>query len=129
MSKKLLFNTSIQSSEPELDITYTYYVFDTSKVSGSTTVKFQDARNKDSTSWDKLTDWGDGIIDTSTSHTYDSDGIYTVKTKYSINGDDGAFGCLLADSNTKTMLVEVLNINCNIKYLRYFFMDVVMLCQ
>lgn len=102
-----------KQSEPviEIDDSYNYYVFDTSKVSGSTTVKLQDCRNSlgDTTTWDdKLTDWGDGTINTSKYHTYDSNGTYTVKTKYMINKTfDG-------DYNTQRMLTQCLNINKNI---------------
>lgn len=121
MSKRLLFNNAVESSEPDIDITYNYFVFDTSKVSGSTTVELQSYKYGDTTEWDGLTDWGDGTIDTSTYHTYSSDGIYTVKTKYSFNASNTALGCFFANSDTLTMLIEVLNMNCNIKCLEYFF--------
>lgn len=116
MSKKLLFNTSIQSSEPELDKNYNYYVFDTSKVSGSTTISLLSEIDEDS--WDELTDWGDGTIDSSQKHTYASDGIYTVKTKYTVCGKDSLddLRAYLYDEykNTILMLIKCLNVVPNV---------------
>lgn len=104
-----------------IDKKYNYFIFNTNKVSGSTTVKLQSYKYGDTTNWDGMTDWGDGTIDTSTSHTYSSDGIYTVKTKYSLQGSNDALGSLVADSDTRNMLIEVLNVNRNIKYVQYMF--------
>ena len=103
-----------------MDKNYNYFVFDTTKASG-TTIKLQSYKYGDTTEWDGLTDWGDGTIDTSTSHTYSSNGIYTVKTKCSFNSENSAFGSLLADSNTRDMLIEVLSVNRKIKYVQYMF--------
>ena len=103
-----------------IDKNYNYFVFDTTKASG-TTIKLQSYKYGDTTDWDGLTDWGDGTIDASTSHTYSSNGIYKVKTKCSFNSENGALGALLADSNTRNMLIEVLNVNRNIKYTQYMF--------
>ena len=78
MSKRLLFNNVTESSgDIEIDRDYNYYVFDTSKASGTTVSLLS---RIDGSSWDGLTDWGDGTIDSSQKHTYASDGIYTVKT-------------------------------------------------
>lgn len=108
--------------EETIDKTYNYFVFDTSKVSGTTTVILQNYRAGDTTAWDGLTDWGDGTIDNNTSHTYASDGTYTVKTKYMINNEslisyDDGFG----DNNTEKMLVECTNVNNNITKMIYLF--------
>lgn len=106
----------------DVDTTYNYFVFDTSKVADTTTVTLQDYRAGDTTEYDGLTDWGDGIIDSELTHTYDTDGIYIVKTKYMINdrifnSDTQSFG----DLNTKIMLVTCYNINKNITNFKCLF--------
>ena len=101
----------------EIDPLYNYFVFDTSKVSNSTTVTLQNYRAGDSTTWDGLTDWGDGTIDSNRSHTYASNGVYTVKTKYMIN--KGSTG----DSSTRLMLINCTGINSNITTASHMFAD------
>ena len=85
LGSKLVYGSAITNvpSEPstEIDPTYNYYVFDTSLDKDGTTVTLQNYRAEDETTWDGLTDWGDGTIDRSTSHTYANNGIYVVKTK------------------------------------------------
>lgn len=99
----------------EIDPLYNYFVFDTSKVSNSTTVTLQNYRAGDSTTWDGLTDWGDGTIDSNRSHTYASDGVYTVKTKYMINNNT------TGNSNTRKMLINCTGINSNVTTAMYMF--------
>ena len=108
-----------KQTEPviEIDDSYNTFVFDTSKVSRSTTVTLQNYRAGDTTEWDGLTDWGDGTVDTKLTHTYAIDGKYVVKTKWTINkGDDGS-----GDSYTHNMLTECKNINKNITNYNYLF--------
>ena len=113
LGDKLIYGNK---SEIVADDSYNIFVFDTSKVSTSTTVELSENRAGDTTDWDGLTDWGDGIIDNDEyySHRYASDGIYTVKTKYIwyLNNEE---------SHTKKMLIECTNINKNItNYYRLF---------
>lgn len=103
----------------EIDQTYNYFVFDTSLIEGVTTVKLYDNRSGDTTSWDGLTDWGDGTVDTLTTHTYSEDGKYTVKTKYALNNGNRFTG----NSNTKKMLTKCLGVNNNITQMKFFFTD------
>ena len=108
-------NLIYESIEENVGSEYNIFVFDTNKVSNSKKVTLQNYRAGDTTEWDGLTDWGDGTIDSNTSHTYASDGIYTVKTKYMIN--NGSTG----DGNTKSMLINCTGINSNITTARYMF--------
>ena len=100
--------TSIVEDSTTLDDTYNYFVFDTTLSTSSNTVTLKDNRAGDNTEWDGITDWGDGTSDTEVTHTYATNGTYTVKTKYMLNS-----GSTL-DSQTKTMLIECLGVNKNI---------------
>lgn len=97
---------------------YNYFVFDTSLVEDTTTVMLQNYRAGDTTIWDGLTDWGDGTINASRTHTYATDGVYTVKTKYMIHDSS-----LSSNDATRKMFVECANINKNIKVLMGLFYD------
>ena len=103
MSKKLLLVTKMY------DENYNIFKFDTTKTYGNKTVVLSTNRKGDNTPWDTFTDWGDGVIDTNTSHTYTNDGIYLVKTKYVL--DESGSG----NNNTKKKLIDCININKNIK--------------
>ena len=124
MSKRLLFNNVTESSgDIEIDRDYNYYVFDTSKASGTTVSLLG---RIDSSSWDGLTDWGDGTIDNKQKHTYATDGIYTVKTKYTIHGRDAFDDLQVSFSDeykrTALMLVKCLNVVPNVSVrLTYMF--------
>ena len=113
LGSKLVYGSAITNvpSEPstEIDPTYNYYVFDTSLDKNGTKVILKKYRAGDTTEWDGLTDWGDGTIDSNISHTYVSDGIYTVKTKHMINNDR-----YYDDNNTRKMLIECICVNNNI---------------
>ena len=108
----------VYSNEPAIiDDSYNYFVFDTSLFpeGSNKTIVFQAYDMVDET--DNLTDWGDGIIDSSQKHTYTKDGIYTVKTKRLINRMSGGSG----DSNTRKALIECLNISKNLTNYSYLF--------
>ena len=90
------------------------FTFDTSKVSGATTVTLQSYTGSDE-KYNGTTDWGDGTTDTSLTHTYATDGVYTVKTKYLINNST------TGDSNTRKMLTGCSAINSEISDYGYLF--------
>lgn len=108
----------VYSSGPviEIDDSYNTFIFDTSKVSGSTTVTLQNNRAGDTTEWDGITDWGDGTADTKLTHKYKTDGVYTVNTKYTVNKSD-----MLGDVDTRNMFIKCININRNITNCSYLF--------
>ena len=88
--------------EEVIDPTYNYYIFDTSKVSG-TNINLQaygDNNIGDFTYDYGTTDWGDGKLGGSI-HAYENDGIYTVKTRYRL-GNCGTEG---NNVNTRKMLI------------------------
>ena len=118
--KTVCINNKIvyQKQNDSINKSYNYFVFDTSKVADTTTITLKNYRAGDITDWDGLTDWGDGTIDSLTTHTYATDGIYTVKTKYMIHDSS-----LSSDNSTKKMFVECANINKNIKVLKALFYD------
>ena len=112
-------------SEPSTGINkaYNYFVFDTTKVndtesSAARSIGFREYRAGDETAWDGLTDWGDGTVNNEMTHQYAKDGIYTVKTKWAINGATATAGDILY---TGDMLIRCENINKNITSLDYFF--------
>lgn len=115
LGDQLVYGTNLDSL---INKSYNYFIFDTSKVSDTTTVILQKYRAGDTTTWDGYTDWGDGAIDTSTSHTYAENGIYTVKTKYMINNSNYP-----GNDKTRKMFTECININQNIKTCMYLFSD------
>ena len=103
MSKKLLLVTKMD------DDNYNLFKFDTSLTPKDKTVTLTADRRGDNTSWDGITDWGDGTLDTNTTHTYTNDGIYLVKTKYILDESNGR------NNNTREKLIDCININKNIK--------------
>ena len=111
-----LGHTLVYGSGP-INPAYNYYVFDTSLVEGSTTVSLYYYRAGDETEWDGYTDWGDGIVNTEYTHTYATDGIYTVKTKWMINYPYH----IVSDYTTFAMLTKCLNVNKNITEFRGLF--------
>lgn len=117
LGDNLVYGGETDTPVEEIDTSYNYFVFDTSKVKGTTTVILQRHRGGDNTEWDSLTDWGDGTIDSKYSHKYAEDGIYTVKTKYKIN--DNYYGG--GDTYTREMLIQCLNINKNMTSYFYLF--------
>ena len=120
LGSKLVYGSAITNvpSEPVPglvpDDEYNFYVFNVSSPA-YTTVFLQNDKAGDETEWDGLTDWGDGTINTERTHKYDTDGVYTVKTKYMIN-----YG-IYRNSSTVEMLIGIENINKNITSLSHLF--------
>lgn len=102
--------------------TYNQFVFDTSRAIDSFDEGFQpivtlrDYRAGDTTHWNGYTDWGDGTINKELTHKYTTSGVYTVKTKYTINDSYGSI-----TNNTSNMFIRCDAINKNIKDLSYLF--------
>ena len=116
-----------KQTEPstEIDKSYNYFVFDTTKVSGvessaAKNIGFLGYRAGDETTWNALTDWGDGTINTELTHQYAKGGIYTVKTKWAINGNSSGSS---SDNTLYTgyKLIRCENINKNITNIDCFF--------
>ena len=119
MSKKLLFNNELGIGDEEFDPTYNYYMFDTSLVENSTRVELQnygDANVGDFTYDYGLTYWGDGTF-RGQYHTYDNDGIYTVKTRYRL----GNFGYEGNNFNTRKMIIGCKCLNNDMDEYAYHF--------
>lgn len=109
MSKKLLMVTKMY------DENYNIFKFDTSLTSGDKTVTLKNDRRGDNTSWDNITDWGDGTLDTNTTHVYSSDGVYLVKTKYILDESNNK------SNSTRKKLIDCININKNMNNLSDMF--------
>ena len=109
MSRKLLLATKMY------DENYNIFKFDTSLTAEDKTVTLSTNRRGDTTSYDGVTDWGDGTIDNTASHTYTNDGIYLVKTKYILDESNDN------DNNTRKKLIDCININKNMNDLSDMF--------
>lgn len=93
-------------NELELYPTKTENIFEFTVKANDTVVLKNDLRG-DSVAID--TDWGDGTINNSLTHTYTKAGVYRVITRYSINAVDGS-----GDSTTRNLLTDVIDINKSI---------------
>ena len=106
--------------EPEPPTTnddeYNIYKFDTTKTTGDLTVTLIADRRGDTTEWDGVTDWGDGTTDTNLTHTYATDGVYTVKTKYIMDTSGTGYR-----NNTRLKLIDCTHINKNMTDVSNFF--------
>jgi surface protein len=115
-------NDSVVYQNDGIDRTYNHFVFDTSEITGDApvTITLANYRAGDETKWDGLTDWGDGTIDNKLAHTYNTKGVYTVKTKWMINNriDSKTY---FADSNTIKTFVACNNVNRRITDVTYLF--------
>ena len=60
---------------------YNVFGYKVNKETGCDTFVLNNRRG-DTTEWDGMTDWGDGTIDNSLTHTYEEDGEYFIVTKY-----------------------------------------------
>ena len=109
MSKKLLFY------KPKIvyDENYNIYLIDTTKTPGNLDVTLQSELRGDMTTWNEITDWGDGTSDNLLTHTYVTDGQYTIKTKYSMSNLVG-----IKDTNTVNKVIKILGLNKNVTNLK-----------
>ena len=84
MSRKLLMNNVISGGVTPTPTfsRYNEFVFDIN--TSNITISLDTDRRGDTTPWDGNTDWGDGTVDTQSSHQYSQAGTYIVKTKYGL---------------------------------------------
>jgi len=94
------------------DKSYNVYVFNLTKVTSNYTLTLQNINEG------TQTNWGDGMIDTSLTHTYASQGIYTVKTRQRVNTTNGN-----GNTNTKKSLIECTNIDNTLTVCSFMFID------
>ncbi|MBQ9699569.1 MAG: BspA family leucine-rich repeat surface protein [Lachnospiraceae bacterium] len=113
--KEVYYNNILVYKDKFEEAKYNLFVFDTS-LGNTKTVKLQNWRAGDRAYWNGVTDWGDGTVNSSLTHTYTTNGKYTVKTKWSINNYMG-----IGDSNTQMMLIACDNLNRNITDFDWFF--------
>lgn len=107
MSKKLLMSNKMRVT----DNAYSYFVFRIEDVERFGTIKLVGEGSEDTP-----TDWGDKTADSETSHTYNSPGVYMVKTKLRINDTEGN-----GDDLTKKQLIKCLHIDNTVSDMGYFF--------
>lgn len=81
-------------------------------------VDLQRSLRGDTFSGTVLTDWGDGTIDSTSSHVYRSAGVYRVKTKYYAMPSQA-----LRDSKLSSVITNVFNINKNMKNASQLFYE------
>lgn len=93
------------------DASYNYYVYEAR--SGSV-VELDNSRRGDTTEWDGYTYWGDGTVDNLLTHTYNSSGIYTIKTKWTMSADIWLIGCNGINKN----MTDVRKLFRDFKYLK-----------
>lgn len=123
MSKKLLISNNSEEI-PLYDSNYNYYVVDTTKTYdkfgvGVKTIVLQNMRSGDTTLWDGITDWGDGISDNLLTHTYEIDGIYHIKTKYVMVFSDMKTGQQLMDTSSVVKVIDIPCINKNMNNIAF----------
>lgn len=129
LGSKLVYGSAITNapseSVPELgpDDEYNIFVFDTSikELDGTSydTITLHNSTKGDTTTWNGLTDWGDGTVNSELSHTYNVKGTYLVKTKWVASDDEGSL-----KSNTRAArvtLIKCLNVNKNITEFSHLF--------
>jgi surface protein len=103
---------------------YNYFVFNiNSQQQGDTVLELKEDRRGDTTSWDGLTDWGDGTIDSKLSHTYENNGTYTVKTKWMYSTYIEHRHKLVGCDNINKNITDVVGLFSNCKYLKYVDMS------
>ena len=115
MSKKLLMNNVISGAVTPTFSKYNEFVFDIN--SSNITISLNTDRRGDTTTWDGNTDWGDGTIDTQSSHQYSQAGTYTVKTKYGLASPTSYSN----NANIKAYLKQVKALNSNMTTMKNMF--------
>ena len=110
-------NRQIVYQSDEIDSAYNYFVFQVSPTAGKT-IELSDDRRGDTTSYDGLTDWGDGTIDSKMTHTYDNNGTYIVKTKWMLKKTSSVLQTLIACNNVNKNITDVTSLFSGCKYLR-----------
>lgn len=98
-------------ADDSIDPSYNYYVYEA--LSGDV-VELDNSRRGDTTEWDGYTYWGDGTVDNLLTHTYNSSGIYTIKTKWTMSANIWLIGC---DGINKNM-TDVSKMFRDFKYLK-----------
>ena len=95
--------------------TYVFDIVSSSTSSTARSITLQTDLNGDTSTYN-YTDWGDGAVNTSSSHTYKSNGIYTVRTKYTFTDSSGLIASAIQD-----WLTEVKSLNINMTDLHRMF--------
>lgn len=117
MSRKLLMNNVI-SGEVTPTPTFSRYnefVFDIN--TSNITISLDTDRRGDTTAWDGNTDWGDGTVNTQSSHQYSRAGTYIVKTKYGLASPSSYSN----NANIKTYLKQVKALNSDMTTMKNMF--------
>ena len=119
MSRKLLMNNVISGGVTPTPTfsEYNEFVFDIN--SSNITISLDTDRRGDTTTWDGNTDWGDGTVDTQSSHQYSQAGTYTVKTKYGLASPTSYSN----NDNIKAYLKQVKALNSNMTTMENMFRD------
>ena len=86
-------------------------------VSDGDEIVLQNDRRGDITTWDEVTDWGDGTQDNNITHTYTTGGEYIITTKWNVSRIPSSIGESIADTNTLRKVTEVYTININMSNL------------
>lgn len=89
-------------------------------VTNGVTLELQNDLRGDTSGTAFSTDWGDGTINNSLTHTYDAAGVYRVTSKYNIIASDGT-----GDSTTINSLTSIIDLNENITNGAYMFKNCV----
>ena len=117
MSKKLLMNNVISGAVTPTFSEYNEFVIDIN--SSNITISLDTDRRGDTTTWDGNTDWGDGTVDTQSSHQYSQAGTYTVKTKYGLASPTSHSN----NANIGAYLKQVKALNSNMTTMKTMFRD------
>lgn len=107
--EKVYYGSDLVFDRNAYDLNQNVYVFDLSKVANNYTLKLQNVNSG------TQTDWGDGTIDTNLTHTYASQGTYTVKTRQLINNFN------IGNYNAQNSLIKCINIDNTVTNCSYMF--------
>ena len=109
MSRKLLMNNAISGGVTPTPTFSEYNEFVFHINSSNITISLDTDRRGDTTTWDGNTDWGDGTVNTQSSHQYSRAGTYIVKTKYGLASPTSYSN----NANIKACLKQVKALNSN----------------